>query len=1160
MSAGTNKAVSRRGFLKSMLGAGGALVVGVELVPGLSWTNAAAAVATAGGSLGVYVTIGADETVTLTYPGAEMGQGASTGLAQILAEELMVDWSSVRLLLGGYDPQLNRPTNGTTLGTSQSTGGSNSVRGYHDYLRNVGATARQKLIWAANSLNPSIPVSDLKAVNGTVVRISDGSLVATYGALAATAVTMTPNDVAWVQPPYRIIGQSVPRLDLPSKVNGSAVYGIDIRLPGMLYASVKQAPKVGQTVGTIGAAPSGVLAVVPVPAASRPVVSGTLPPIGGVGVVTNSTTWGAIQAARSIAVTWVDEAYTANLDTALMKTRAAGLMSSGTAVTASPKVGDADAALVAAPANQRYSGTYSVPYLAHATMEPMNATVLVTDASCEIWAPTQVQTRAAEAAALVTGLPLSAIKVNTTYLGGGNGRRLQVDFIIQAVTIAKAMKGTPIKTVWSREDDFTHDYFRPASLTKIDAAVDGSGAITAIKARVVCPSSKYQTGTLTSGTVDSSAVDGLVNALYNFPNKTVEWVLDTIEVPLGSWRSVGNSQNCFFLESLLDEVAIGTNQDPIALRRSLLNSGTPTHLRALAVLDALVTASNWNTAPVSGRARGMAMSMSFGDTIVGEVAEVSGSVASGFKVHNVTVVIDCGLAVNPGMVKAQIESAVDQGLAAAMWQGQTFVTGTPQKRNFDTYRMARLREAPAINTVIIDSGAKIGGVGEPGLPPIAPAIANAIARLTGIRARNLPLSTMPVPPVISSFTPSSGPVGTVVTLTGTGFTGATAVTFNGVTATSFTVTSATQLVATVPAGATTGKIAVTTADGTGTSANSYSVTTGIPLPYLASFTPASGPAGTLVTINGSNLTGTTAVKFNGATAAFTVVSATQLTATVPAGATTGTIAVTNPGGTTTTTASFTVGLNPLAPTVSGFSPTSGAVGSTVTITGSKFTGTTAVRFNGVAATVFTVVSDTQVTATVPVGATSGKISVTNASGTGTSSSSYTVTVPVPTVSSFTPTSGPIGTVVTINGTNFAGVTAVKFNGKTATSFTVVSATQISATVPTGTTTGKVSVTNSGGTGTSSASFTVTSGSTAGAPTISSFTPSSGGAGTSVTLTGTNFTGTTSVKFNGTAATFTVVSSTKITTTVPAGAPKGSISVTNPYGTVTSRDAYDTGIG
>ena len=182
--------------------------------------------------------------------------------------------------------------------------------------------------------------------------------------------------------------------------------------------------------------------------------------------------------------------------------------------------------------------------------------------------------------------------------------------------------------------------------------MDGSGAITAIKARVVCPSSKYQTGTLTSGTVDSSAVDGLVNALYNFPNKTVEWVLDTIEVPLGSWRSVGNSQNCFFLESLLDEVAIGTNQDPIALRRSLLNSGTPTHLRALAVLNALVTASNWNTAPVSGRARGMAMSMSFGDTIVGEVAEVSGSVASGFQVHNVTVVLDCGLAVNPGMVKA----------------------------------------------------------------------------------------------------------------------------------------------------------------------------------------------------------------------------------------------------------------------------------------------------------------------------------------------------------------------------------------------------------------------------------------------------------------------------------------------------------------------------
>jgi len=1014
------RAVSRRGFLKSALGAGGALVVGFELVPGLKWTELAAAQITGGGSLGVYVTIGADNTVTLTCPTAEMGQGVATALPMILAEELMVDWTAVKVILGGYDPGLARPVKDSVTGlwsvpstSSQSAGGSNSVRSYHDYLREVGATARQKLIWAA-SARSGIAVADLQAVSGTVVQRSTGTLVDTYGNLAADAVAQTPNDVAWVQPPYRIIGTPIQRVDIPKKVNGSAVFGIDVRLDNMLYASVKLAPKIGQTVGTYGTV-TGAIAVVPVPAGGTPVIGGGQPPLGGVAVVTDTTTWQAVKAARGLAVTWVDAAYTPNLDTALMKTRAEGLMTTGTAVTASPKVGDAAGTIAAAPTTQRYTATYSAPYLHHVTMEPMNATVLVTDTTCEIWAPTQVQTKAAQTAATLTGLPLSAIKVNTTFLGGGFGRRLQVDYIWQAVTVAMhpSVKGRPVKMVWSREEDFTHDFYRPASLTKFEGSVDSLGNITAVKARVVCPSSKYQGGTLTTGTVDSSAVDGLVNALYNFPNKTVEWVLDTVEVPVGSWRSVGNSQNCFFIESFLDEIAIGTKQDPIALRRKLLNSGSATHLRALAVLDALVTASNWNAAPPSGRARGMALSMSFGDTIVGEVAEVSGSVSAGFKVWNVTVVVDPGSVVNPDTVKAQVESAVHQGLAAMMRQGQRFVAGEPMYKNFNTYRMNRLKDTPAVNTVILQSGAKMGGIGEPALPPIAPAVANAIAKLTGTRIRALPVMPLPVPPTVTSFTPTSGGPGTSVVIAGTGFSSISSVTFGGVAATAFTVNSTTKITATVPAGAVNGPIAVNNAYGSGVS-----------------------------------------------TASFTVTAA--------------------------------------APVITSFTPTSGAIGSTVTVTGSNFTGATAVTFGGIAATSFTVVSATQVTAVVPSGLLSGAIAITTPLGTGTSTALFSVS----TTSSSTTTTSAVSTTTTVASTTTTAAT--------------------------------------------------------GAPTISSFTPSSGKVGTSVTLGGTNFTGATSVTFGGVAATFTVSSSTKITTKVPTGAKTGPISVTTPKGTATTKNTFSVG--
>lgn len=808
-----NSGLSRRTFLtRTAWAAGGALVIGFELAPGVKWANAAVSELTAGGNFGVYVSIAPDNTVTLVCPGSEMGQGISTALPMILAEEMMVKWSDVRLQLAFAADGLKRPG-----GSSQSTGGSNSVRGYHNFLRDLGAKTRQRMIQAAVELH-GFPVEQLRAVDGFIEHT--GGSRWSYASLAPKAATIPdPTSFAWVtKPNYRLIGTPVKRLDIPSKVNGSAVFGIDVRRDGMKYASVILAPKVGQTVKSVSTPPAGVAAVI--------LTNGTGAQIG-VAAVTDRSTWDAINAAKALRITWNSATFTPNIDSALMKTRAENLMATGTG-TLEKNEGDVAATLAAAPANRRFNRTYSAPYLAHATMEVQNATALVTDTSCEIWAPTQTPTSALNEAISVTGLTKEQITLNTTFLGGGFGRRLSNDYVRQAVQVAKAMKGTPVKLVWSREEDFTHDLHRPASLATLDAAVDGSGVLTALKVRVVCGHSRNSSlegfvGTSTAPTKD---------ILYTYPsNYRVEFVQDTIEVPLGFWRSVGHSQNCFFFESFLDEIATATSQDPIAFRRTLLRSGSPIQVRANAVLDELVSRSGWNTPAPSGRARGVALTMGFGDTIVGQVAEVSGTSITNMKVEKVTVVVDAGSVINPDTVAAQMEGSIIEGLGAALHNSMTFRQGTPDHRNFDTYRMIKMNEAPRIETFIIESGAAMGGIGEPGLPPIAPAVANALAKLNGTRLRSMPLtaaggSTNPInqAPTITGFTPTSGPVGTVVTINGTLFTGATRVTFGGTSATTFTVVSATQITATVPRRSRSGKIGVVTPAGSAASATNFTVT------------------------------------------------------------------------------------------------------------------------------------------------------------------------------------------------------------------------------------------------------------------------------------------------------------------------------------------------
>lgn len=710
-----SKPISRKRFLTSGL-VGGALLLGIDVAVSERRARAAGA----GGQVTVYVRVNPDETVTIVAPNSEMGQGTSSALPQIVAEELMVDWSKVRMELAGASTAFANP-----MFRAQVTGGSTAVRGYHDALRIAGAAAREMLV-AAAAQKWSVPTSACVAANGVV---SAGALSATYGELAALAATLPVPSAPKLtdRSQFRLIGKPVPRLDLPDKVNGKAVYGIDVRLPGMLYAAVKMAPKVGQTVGTIGAAPRGT----------------TVVNLGNaVGVVTDTTTWQAIKAARGLSVSWVDAPQTASQDTALMAARQAALMTSGTPVRTALDKGGAPAVVGASPV--KLSSTYAVPYLPHATMEVMNATVLVASDRCEMWVPTQNQMGCVATAAAITGLPSDRVTVHTTFLGGGLGRKVELDYVRQAVTLAKAVPGKPVKLTWSREDDFTHDVYRPSALCRLDGGVDANGNVTGLVSRIVSPSIGYQRGPAKydndPAAVDNSAVEGLSTLPYDIAAQRVEWVRDDAIVPVGFWRSVGNSHNTFFAECFLDELAAAAKRDPVELRRSLLGSNP----RMRAVLDAVAQKSGW-TGPLSaGRGRGVALCQAFG-SYTGAVVEASGS-ATSLRVSRIWVAIDPGATINPDTVRAQVESAVLQGLAAALWGDMPFRAGQPMRNNFHSYKLGRLREAPPIDVTIIegDTG-KLGGVGEPALPPIAPALVNAWARITGTRARKLPLFPLAVP-------------------------------------------------------------------------------------------------------------------------------------------------------------------------------------------------------------------------------------------------------------------------------------------------------------------------------------------------------------------------------------------------------------------------------
>jgi isoquinoline 1-oxidoreductase beta subunit len=714
----THTQLSRRGFLKVTGGATAGLTLGFHVPPMIGGMAAEAA---APGVLNAWVRIAPDDTVTILLSQSEMGQGVYTSLPMILAEELECDWQKVRVEMAPVDEAYQNP-----VFHLQGTGGSTSVRAFMAPLRTAGAAAREMLKLAAAE-RWGVPVEECHASGGRVVHGPKGQ-IASYGELAAVAAALDPPAEPPLKPEhqFRLIGQPVPRLDLPDKVRGSAIFGIDVRLPGMVYATIAQSPVFGGKVRSIAnqaevESRRGVLALVPLDDA--------------VAVVAEHF-WQAKTALDALEVAWEEGAGAAVDDAAIMalfRSRIDGEAAVGT------ERGDVDRAL--AGAAKVVEAEYALPFLAHATMEPMNATAHVTAERVEIWAPTQGQGPLAGALAQMFQLPAEAIAIHTTFLGGGFGRRFELDFALQAARVSKAT-GRPVQLIWTREEDMQHDLYRPASLNRIQAGIDDGGRVVAWKHRCVSPSimSRVFPEFVKDG-LDPISLEGVSDKVYGIPNFKVDYVLQNTHVPVGFWRSVGHSFNAFVFEGMLDEVAHAAGRDPYELRRELLAE----HPRELALLDLVADKAGWGSQlePVLGgrRGRGIVLHESFA-SLVAQVAEVTVRDDGSLTVDRIVCAVDPGLAVNPDTIDAQMRSGIIFGLSAALMQKITIENGRVVEANFDGYPLAALTDVPLIEVHIAPSGDAAGGIGEPATPPVAPALGNAIFAATGKRIRTLPIGEL----------------------------------------------------------------------------------------------------------------------------------------------------------------------------------------------------------------------------------------------------------------------------------------------------------------------------------------------------------------------------------------------------------------------------------
>jgi len=709
--------LTRRRFVQSTAVAGAALLVGLRL------DGRRALAADDVFAPNAFVRIAPDNTVTIIGKHLEMGQGSYTGLAVILAEELDADWSQIRVEAAPAD--VTRYNN-TKWGPIQGTGGSTSLAESWEQLRRAGATARAMLVEAA-AREWGVPASEI-TVDGGVVSHAASNRRATFGELASKAAALTPPAQVTLKDPkdFKLVGKRVPRVDGSAKTDGSAKFTMDFAEPGTLTALIARPPRFGATVkwvDTIGARRvKGVTRVVQVPA--------------GVAVVATSF-WAARKGREALRVAWDESrAETRGSDELF----AAYRVLAGRPGTSARREGDVAGALRGA--TRVLEAFYEFPYLAHAPMEPLDAVVRLGADGCDLWAGSQIPTVDQQVVATIVGLPPAKVRVHTMLAGGSFGRRATPngDVAGEAAAVAKAVGGDkPVKVVWTREDDIQGGRYRPLYVHRLRAGLDAQGNIVGWEHRIVGQSILQGTpfeGMVKNG-VDATSVEGASTLPYAIPNITVELHTTRVGVPVLWWRSVGSTHTAFSTETFLDELAQAAGRDPLEVRRALLAK----HPRHLATLNLAAEKAGWGEPLPPGRARGIAVHESF-ESVVAQVAEVSRRPDGLPKVERVVCAVDCGTAINPDVVRAQMEGGIGFGLAGALWSEITLVRGRVQQRNFDGYRPLRINDMPAVEVHIVPSGAAPTGVGEPGVPPIAPAVANALFQLTGQRVRRLPFARL----------------------------------------------------------------------------------------------------------------------------------------------------------------------------------------------------------------------------------------------------------------------------------------------------------------------------------------------------------------------------------------------------------------------------------
>jgi isoquinoline 1-oxidoreductase beta subunit len=697
---------SRRDFLKASALASGGLMLGITL------TGCAkpAALGGAGGQPVAWLRIGGDDRITVLVDRSEMGQGVYTAMTQLLAEELGIDPARVAVEAAPVGAVYVNALLG-----AQITGGSTSVRDAWDKLRLAGAQARTMLVQAA-AAHWGVEGSTLKVQDGAVLR---GNERLTFGQLAEAAAKLpVPKDVALKDPKdFSTVGKPQKRLDAPAKVDGSAVYGIDVKLPGMLHAALRQSPTLGGSVAGVDATA----------AEAMPGVRRVMTVTNGVAVIADHY-WQAKQALDAVKITWTPGP-NATLDTASMRSKLrAAAARPGKSVR---NEGDVAAGLKGAAKTLR--AVYELPLLAHATLEPQNCTADVRADGADIHVNTQTQTIAQATVAQVAGLKPEQVRIHTTLLGGGFGRRLEVDYIPAAVEASKAI-GKPVKLIWSREEDTTHDAYRPPAYDEVAGGLDADGKLVAWQLHITSPSiTARMFPAVVENAVDPFAVEAASNYPYDVPNIAVDYNREEIGIDVGYWRSVSHALNCFVAESFMDELAHAAGKDPYAFRAGLL-SKQPRYQR---VLDAAAEKAGWGKAP-AGHFQGIALMEGYGSYLA-QVVEVSVK-GGALKIHRITCVVDCGRMVNPNIVDQQVEGSILFGLTAALWGEVTLKGGQVQERNFDRYRLLRLPESPRIEVVLLESTEAPGGMGEPATALIAPALTNAIFAATGKRLRSLPIA------------------------------------------------------------------------------------------------------------------------------------------------------------------------------------------------------------------------------------------------------------------------------------------------------------------------------------------------------------------------------------------------------------------------------------